>query len=313
MAKENKRYYWLKFQEDFFSSLRIKKLRKLGSDYVIIYLKMQLFSLQTSGYMEFKGIEDTFAKELALELDEDPDQVQLTLSFLQSCGLLECNDADEYFLPYVEINTGSETASTQRSRECRARKASQKALQCNTEATPMQLTDSVAMQHQCNTEIRDKSIDKKSVSKDTLEKKDLSETSSDDCADETLTQELKEKAEDLEVEQIVNEFNRVCTELPKVQKISPQRRKKVKARLKVFDVEEIYKAFQIAKESKFLNGHNDNGWKASFDWFFENDNNITKVLEGNYNNSSSSKTGFNSFNQRDYDMKELEKKMFNTG
>ena len=88
MAKENKRYYWLKFQEDFFSSLRIKKLRKLGSDYVIIYLKMQLFSLQTSGYMEFKGIEDTFAKELALELDEDPDQVQLTLSVYLAAQLL---------------------------------------------------------------------------------------------------------------------------------------------------------------------------------------------------------------------------------
>lgn len=311
MAKENKRYYWLKFQEDFFSSLRVKKLRKLGSDYLIIYLEMQLFSLQTGGYMEYKGIEETFAQELALEIDEDPDKVQLTLAFLQSCGLLECTDENEYFLPYVEINTGSETASTVRSRACRARKQSQKALQCNTDATLLQQQDSVAMQHQCNTEIRDKSIDKKSVSKDTLEK-DLSETSSDECAQTSdLAAEQKQKAEDLRVDQIVNEFNTVCKELPKVKKISPQRRKKVKTRLKSFTVQEIYQAFNVASYSSFLNGHNDSGWKATFDWFFENDSNITKVLEGNYNNKASptNKASFNNFNQRKYDMKELEEKM----
>ena len=58
----------------------------------------------------------------------------------------------------------------------------------------MQLIDSVAMQHQCNTEIRDKSIDKKSVSKDTLEKDSLSETSSDDCTQTSLAEECKQKA-----------------------------------------------------------------------------------------------------------------------
>ena len=41
---EAKRYYWLKFRDDFFDSKRIKKLRKMagGDTYVIIYLKMQL-------------------------------------------------------------------------------------------------------------------------------------------------------------------------------------------------------------------------------------------------------------------------------
>lgn len=153
MATENKRYYWLKFQEDFFSSLRVKKLRKLGSDYLIIYLKMQLFSLRNNGYLEYKGIEDTFAQELALELDEDADKVQLTLSFLQSCNLLEVRN-DEFFLPYVEINTGSETASTKRSRECRANKG-------------------VALQQDCNKnatlEIRDKSIDIKETKSNKLD------------------------------------------------------------------------------------------------------------------------------------------------
>ena len=39
-----KRYYWLKFRDDFFDSKRIKKLRKMagGDTYTIIYLKMML-------------------------------------------------------------------------------------------------------------------------------------------------------------------------------------------------------------------------------------------------------------------------------
>ena len=46
-----KRYYWLRFKDDFFDSKRIKKLRKMagGDTYVIIYLKMQLKALRTDG------------------------------------------------------------------------------------------------------------------------------------------------------------------------------------------------------------------------------------------------------------------------
>lgn len=149
-----------------------------------------------------------------------------------------------------------------------------------------------------------------SVSEDTLEN-NLSETSSDDCTQTSLAEECKQKADDLRVGQIVNEFNTVCKELPKVKKITPQRRKKVKARLKSFSIRDIYLAFSTASYSSFLNGYNDTGWKATFDWFFENDSNITKVLEGNYNNKASptNKASFNNFNQRKYDMKELEEKM----
>ena len=36
--------------------------------------------------------------------------------------------------------------------------------------------------------------------------------------------------------------------------------------------------------SHFLRGDNKRGWKASFDWLFENDKNWVKVYEGNYDN-----------------------------
>lgn len=117
------RYYWLKFKEDFFDSKRIKKLRNMagGDTYCIIYLKMQLKALKTGGMLEFTGVESEFADELALDLDEKPDDVRVTLLFLLQYGLCECSDNVHYFLPWVEENTGSETDSTQRWRDWKKR------------------------------------------------------------------------------------------------------------------------------------------------------------------------------------------------
>ena len=127
---EAKRYYWLRFREDFFDSKRIKKLRRMagGDTYVIIYLKMQLKALKTDGVLEFTGIEQEFADELALDIDESADDVRVVLAFLLSYGLCECSDNVHYFLPYVVENTGSETAAAQRMRDHRAR---EKLAECN--------------------------------------------------------------------------------------------------------------------------------------------------------------------------------------
>ena len=145
---ENKRYYWLKLMDDFFASKRIKKLRKLagGDTYTIIYLKMQLLSLKNGGYLEYTGLEDEFYKEIALDIDEDEANVQVTIQYLLSCGLLQTSDNIEYLLPFVQDNLGSETASTQRSRK--SRNNAQKALQCNNRATECN-----NLQQNCNVEI----------------------------------------------------------------------------------------------------------------------------------------------------------------
>lgn len=153
---ENKRYYWLKLMDDFFDSKRIKKLRKMagGDTYTIIYLKMQLLSLKKGGYLEYSGLEDEFYKEIALDIDEDEINVQVTIQYLLSCGLLETSDSIEYKLPFVQDNLGSETASTRRSRK--SRENAQKTLQCNSGATTCN-----NLQQKCNVEIeKDIDIDK---------------------------------------------------------------------------------------------------------------------------------------------------------
>jgi predicted phage replisome organizer len=162
-----KRYYWLKLKADWFSDKRIKKLRSIagGDTHTIIYLKMMLLSLKDEGKLYFEGVEDNFASEIALALDEDAENVKLTLAFLQRHGLIEIGDDDEYQLTEVPTIIGSETASTIRSRECRERKKQlalgQEVLQCNTNET-----DCNNMKQVCRVE-RELEIEKEGE-KDTL-------------------------------------------------------------------------------------------------------------------------------------------------
>jgi predicted phage replisome organizer len=122
-----RRFYWLKLKEDFFDSKRIKKLRRLagGDTLTIIYLKMQLKSIKTDGVLTYTGLEKSFAEELALDLDENPEDVGLLLNYLLSVGLIETDDKVNFLLPYAVESTGSEGVSAERMRNARAK---QKAL-----------------------------------------------------------------------------------------------------------------------------------------------------------------------------------------
>jgi len=158
---EGKRYYWLKLKSDFFNSKRIKKLRKMagGDTYTIIYLKMQLLAIKTNGLLQWTGLEDNFAAELALDLDESVEDVRMTLMYLESCGLIETSDNVNYFLPFVVENTGSENASAQRVRDFRNR---QKLLQCNADVTDVKRQCSVEIEKEKELELEiDKEIDNK--------------------------------------------------------------------------------------------------------------------------------------------------------
>lgn len=118
-----KKYYWLKLKNDFFNQPRIKKLRRLagGDTYTIIYLKMQLLSLENEGVLIFEGIEDDFVEELALTIDEDTENVRFTVMYLMNQGLLEEVQKDEYALPEAIKSIGSESASAGRMRKLRER------------------------------------------------------------------------------------------------------------------------------------------------------------------------------------------------
>lgn len=99
----------------------------------------------------------------------------------------------------------------------------------------------------------------------------------------------KPKAEKLPFKDIKAMWNETCTGFPKLYTLSEPRKNKMRIRIAEMGGLEkalplIKQIFEKMQQSKFLKGDNKRGWKASFDWLFENDKNWVKVYEGNYDN-----------------------------
>lgn len=176
---EPKRYFWLKLHKDFFQRKEIKRLRKIagGDTYTIIYLKMLLRSIMSDGKLYFDGLEDDFASELALDLDEKEENVQITIQYLLKSGLLEMCSDEEYYLPDTKDSTGCETAVASRVRKHRERK---KALQCNTDVTQVKRLCNGEIEKELEIEKEiDKEIDNKCASTKQKRKRFVKPTISD--------------------------------------------------------------------------------------------------------------------------------------
>lgn len=142
-----KKYYWLQLKEDFFRQKEIKLLRRIagGDTYTIIYLKMMLLSLKDEGKLFYEGVGNTFAEEIALEIDEDIENVEVTINYLITKNLIKVEDFEgfEGFMTEVPSLIGSETDSARRVRKHRELKANRNqklpsneiALQSNNEVT----------------------------------------------------------------------------------------------------------------------------------------------------------------------------------
>lgn len=93
----------------------------------------------------------------------------------------------------------------------------------------------------------------------------------------------------------------------KIISIKNQRLKHLKARIDEYSVDEVLNVIDKVKESRFLQGDNDRGWRVDFDWIV-NPNNFTKVLEDKYKDihgvkslKKGSPDNFNNFQGRNYD------------
>lgn len=99
--------------------------------------------------------------------------------------------------------------------------------------------------------------------------------------------ERADKPPDLSpINTVVDLFNSICTQMPKVKAVGEKRTAKINGLLKAYDKNTIQAVFLSAHKSDFLNGKNDRGWTATFDWIIVPDN-FRKVMEGNYDNRES--------------------------
>ena len=248
---KNKRYYWLKLKKTYFNQLEQKKMKRQpeGRNMQIIYLRMLLLCIDTDGFIFYQGVYDTIEEELAEEFDEPVELIQQTVNFLLSNNMVSTSEDNSLYMPEAVKCVGSESDSAERVRKHRE---TEKMLQCNANVT------------ECNTE-KEIEIEKEIEKEPEIEGENR-----------------------IDYQEIVNLYNDTCVSFPKVLALSEARKKAIKARLKIYSLEDFKKLFQMAECSRFLKGGNDRNWSANFDWLIK-DSNMAKVLEGNYEDKPNNK------------------------
>lgn len=285
---QQKRYYWLKLKNTYFSQLTQKKMKRQqdGKEMQIIYLRMMLLSIDKEGYIYYQGVYDTLEEELAEEFDEEPELVKKTIDFLKENEMIVIDEDENCYIPEVISNTGSESYSAERMRRLRA-KASQ---------SDVGVTKSDSDVIPCDEEIekRDKRIE--------IEKEgDTQEGKTPPCPRPSDNHQTDTCRQAMEL------YNTICISFPRMTKLSEARKKAIKARLKQYTIDDIEKAFRMAESSHFLKGGNERNWTANFDWMIK-DSNLAKILDGNYTDKPPAQKKGNAFSQypqRDYSKEEV--------
>ena len=89
------------------------------------------------------------------------------------------------------------------------------------------------------------------------------------------------------IQAITDLYHNLCPSLPSIRALTDKRKKQIKARLKKYPSVNIYQElFKKAEDSDFLSGRNGKFTSCNIDWLL-NENNMMKVLEGNYDNRGS--------------------------
>lgn len=108
---------------------------------------------------------------------------------------------------------------------------------------------------------------------------------------------------DFDFQSVLNSFNAICISLPKVQKLTPNRKKRIKDLKKNLGKLTFDEFFTMIEQSDFLTGRNGIWYNCNFDWCIKPANYI-KILEGNYRNKTSKEEPQNK--GVSYDIDELE-------
>ncbi len=293
----NKRYYWLKLKEDFFEDDTIEWLEEQenGERYVLFYLKLCLKSLKEDGCL-IRYVGETLipydVKALAKLTNTDQDTVAVALKTFTDIGLIELKDSGEIYMKQIDEMIGSETDVAKRVRKHRARqnliKNNIDLLHCNDGVT------------KCNTEYRDKSIE--------IDTRDRDKELDIELEDDSATSVAASPQQPVPYNEILLEFNRICTTLPNIRSIEGNRQRTVRAWYRTLPngMDDVTKFFELVHSSDFLSGRNGKWLNCSFDWIIK-PSNRQKILEGNYHkdNKNSGNSGGDSFSE--FLRKELEK------
>lgn len=308
-----KKYFWLRLKDDFFKSLAMKKLRKVagGDTYTIIYLKLMLLSLKNEGSLFYEGVEENIADELAIILDEDPENVKVTLSFLERAGLIDYSSQTEIKMTEVPHLVGSET---DKAALMRKKRAQDKNLQIeenkkdgnNVTALLPEVTNELptvtSELPQVTSELPQVTASYQQVTEELPTVTDESNnvkkcyTEIEIDIDNKEIGESAAKGQHLHTleKKLVDLYHEKCPSLPKVYKITDNRKRKIRTMFGKYSLETFGRAFDLAERSAFLKGECNNqgheSFKADFDFFLD-ERKLVSTLEGKYSGNGISSRG----------------------
>lgn len=245
----SRRYYWLKLKKDFFKrhDIRIVESMPNGKDYILFYLKLLCESVDHEGNLRFSDRVPYNEEMLATITNTNIDIVRKAVEIFTELEMMEMLDDGTIFMTEVSGMMGCETEWAEKKRLYRDK---QKTLEAPSEEPNKDIV--LTMSDKRKSKSKSKSKNNR-VSKDTL------------C-------------------QISDSFNAICVSYPRVTRLTDKREQKISARLDTFTDAEILQAFRKAEESDFLTGRSGKWKGASFDWIFDSDDHMLKILEGQYDN-----------------------------
>ena len=244
---------WIKITTDMFDNRKIRHLRKLpeGNSIVLIWVMLLAMAGKCNDHGKIYLTENIpyTPKMLADELDFEENTVQLALQALEQLDMIVLEDG------YFSVTGWEEHQNIEgmdRIREQnRIRKQRQREKERLIAESRVMSRDSHAIE-----EDKERDIDK----------------------EEDKNKESKEK---VTCEQVVDLYRSICVSYPKVISLSEARKRAIRARLKMYSMDDFRMLFEKAEASSFLKGANNRNWSANFDWMIK-DANMAKVIDGNY-------------------------------
>lgn len=242
---------WIKITTDMFDNRKIRHLRKLpeGNSIVLIWVMLLAMAGKCNDHGKIYLTENIpyTPKMLADELDFEENTVQLALQALEQLDMIVLDDG------YFSITGWEEHQNIEGMDRIREQNRIRKQRQREKERL---IAESRVMSRDSHATEEDK---------DKEEEKDIDK-------------ESKEKAT---CQQVVDLYRSICVSYPKVISLSEARKRAIRARLKMYSMDDFRRLFEKAEASSFLKGANNRNWSANFDWMIK-DANMAKVIDGNY-------------------------------
>lgn len=249
---DNKKYYYLKLKENFFDSDSMVLLESMqdGILYSNILMKMYLKSLRNNGYLVLNNAIPYNAQMIATVTRHQIGTVEKALEMFQQLGLIDVLDSGAIYMSDIQLFVGKSSTEGDRKRAER--------MKIKSEINPVigQMSDKHPREIEKELDIEiEKDIEKET--------------------------EREKKTDKIDYQQIADMYNDTCVSFPRLTKLSESRKKAIRARLKMYSVDDFKRMFEIAEKSDFLKGANGRNWSATFDWMLK-DSNMAKILDGNY-------------------------------